>query len=104
MINRKLFNKYYLLNDIIKLNNYQVCYISTNPDKTSLYIIVFTLYKNDMLMNIRYYEIELWNNNEMKLFKEIKTTLYKNFISITFSHCYNISCDSNFDIILLLSF
>ena len=32
LVSIKSFNKNYLLNDVIKLNNYQVCYISTSSD------------------------------------------------------------------------
>ena len=41
------FNTNYLLNDVIKLNNYQVCYISTSSDHTLFKFVTFTLYNSD---------------------------------------------------------
>ena len=34
LVSKSTFNINYLLNDVIKLNNYQVCYISTSSDYT----------------------------------------------------------------------
>lgn len=56
-VNKATYNQDVDLNDVIKLNNYQVCYLSTSSNKYYFQISVFTLYKNDELMNIRYYEI-----------------------------------------------
>ena len=63
------FNKDVNLNDIIKLNDFQICYISVNgEEKTKFKIIIFTLYKNDNFMNIRYYNNEMWNNYGVRIF------------------------------------
>ena len=42
-VSKSTFNINYLLNDVIKLNNYQVCYISTSSD--------YTLFKFVILIN-----------------------------------------------------
>ena len=93
-INDRNFNSDRLLNDIIKLNNFQICYISINNNKTKFKIVVFSLYKNDTLMNIRYYDIEMWTSHGMKIFLDLKAALYKNFISLAFSHCPQSDCSS----------
>ena len=93
-VNKATYNQDVDLNDVIKLNNYQVCYLSTSSNKYYFQISVFTLYKNDELMNIRYYEIEAWTTYTIKIFLNIKSSLYKNFISLTFSHCSQESCSS----------
>ena len=46
-------------------------------------------------MNIRYYEIKLWDDYSRKIFLDIRAALYKNFISITFSNCHLYECNSN---------
>ena len=61
-INKYTFNIDTILNDIIKLNEYQVCYISINDSKSKFYFVTFTLYKDDQLMNIRYYELRCGMN------------------------------------------
>ena len=43
-------------------------------------------------MTIRYYSIEIENNNNFNLFNEVKATLYNNFICITVSYCYENKC------------
>ena len=62
-INDKTFNSDWLLNDIIKLNDFQICYISIDSDKKQFQLVVFTLYKNDNLMNMRYYDVEMYNSH-----------------------------------------
>ena len=46
-------------------------FISVNTDKTIFKIVVLTLYKNDSLLNIRYYNIEMWTNYGIKIFCNI---------------------------------
>ena len=58
-VGKTTFESDILLNDIIKLNDYQVCYCSLDSNKIYFKFVIFTLYKNDELMNIRYYKIEL---------------------------------------------
>ena len=84
-------------NDIIKLNDFQICYISCSEDKTYFRLVTFTLYKSDKLMNIRYYQIEIWANYTMKIFCDIKAGLYKNFISLAFSSCPQSDCSNPYN-------
>ena len=87
-INKEIdFNKDVNLNDMIKLNDFQICFFGVNTGRTQFKIVVLTLYKNDSLMNIRYYNIEMWNHYAIKIFLNIKANLYKNFIALSFSHC-----------------
>ena len=86
-VNDRSFYSDCLLNDIIKLNNFQICYISINQDKKKFQLVVFNLYNNDMYMNMRYYDIDMWNSHRMRIYLCLKASLYKNFISLAFSHC-----------------
>ena len=95
-IDKTTFNKDCNLNDIIKLNDFQVCYISISEDKNYFKFVIFTLYKNDTLMNIRYYQIEMFNTYTAKIFLDIKAALYKNFISIAFSNCPQSDCSISY--------
>ena len=104
------FNKDVNLNDIIKLNDFQICYISVNgEDKTKFKIIIFTLYKDDSLMNIRYYNNEMWNNYGVRIFLNLKADIYKNFIALGFSNCPQYQCyrsieDTHFSSLIIFSY
>ena len=93
-IDKYTFHSHHLLNDIIKLNNFQICYTSISEDKLNFQIVIITLYKSDTLMNIRYYQIEIWITYTKKIYLDIKSGLYKNFVSLAFSHCSQNNCES----------
>ena len=86
------FYKNSKMNDLKKMNNYQICYVSTNEAKKKINIIIFNLYfeKTDML--IRYYSIEINDQNIIMLFNELTSGIYNNFITIAFSHCPQEPC------------
>ena len=96
-------------NDLIKLNDFQTCFVSCNSDRTYFKFVTFTLYKTDTLMNIRYYQIQMWPEYNIKIFCDIKAAVYKNFISIAFSNCENNVCsnpytDEHFSSLIILSY
>ena len=91
-VNKATFDNSYLLNDILRLNDFQTCYISIPSDHNYIKIVIFTLYKSDTLINIRYYQIEMWNTYAIKIFLNIKASMYKNFISFSFSNCPQSEC------------
>ena len=84
-----------LLNDLIKLNDNTVCFVSASKEKTILNVIVFSLYDNDNYMNIRYYFIDIWAKG-IKLFADLKLGLYNNYLIMAFSHCGNEACLENY--------
>ena len=87
IIDKVNLNNNFMLNDLIKLNENKICLISPSNDKLSLYVVVFSLYDNYSKMNIRYYSIAMWNDYNQKIMDDIKISLYKNFLSIAYSHC-----------------
>jgi len=88
------FIKENMLNDIVRLNNYQICYISVSTDKEYFKFVILTLYKSDTLINIKYYQIEMYNTYKMKIFLTLKASIYNDFIALSFSHCPKSSCSS----------
>ena len=74
-----------MLNDLIKLNKKQICLISSSNDNLYLYIVVFSLYDNYSKMNIRYHSTATRNDYNYIFFKEIKSSLCNNFLSIAYS-------------------
>ena len=82
-----------MLNDLIKLNNNTVFFVSTNSDKKGLNIIVFSLYDNDNYINIRYFFINTWEENTIKFYSELRLSLFNNFLLMGFSHCNQEICN-----------
>jgi hypothetical protein len=96
-INKSSFHEEIKLNDLVKLNAYKICFISSSFNKDLLNIIVLSFYNNYEKMNIRYYIIKMWEKYNQKFYKEIKSILYKNFLTIAYSHCPQSNCDENSD-------
>ena len=91
----KNFTKDINLNDMIKISDFQICFISTIIGKTKFKIILLKLYKDDQLMNIRYYNLEMWNDyHNIMIYLNIKADIYKNFIALAYSNCLQSSCQS----------
>ena len=90
----QLFHSDCLLNDIIKLTDYKICYIVPSTDKEDLYIIILNIYRAEKII-IRYYKIQLYNLYNYKILLEIKTILYLNFITFGFSFCRQNNCAVN---------
>ena len=84
------------LNDLIKINDKSLCFIGCSTDKTSLYIVIITLFQKEEQTHFRYFEVK-FNNYNMKIYLDMQLTLYNKFITIAFSYCTQDSCDSNSD-------
>lgn len=92
------FNYYYMLNDILKISDTKICYISTNLDKTELYVVILTLYNNDKNINIKYYIQSICQQNHYMIYKELRLSLYINqYITLATSVCNSISCETDKD-------
>jgi len=46
-------------------------------------------------MYIRYYEINMWEKHQHKIYLNIKAALYNNFISVIYNHCSQTECNKN---------
>ena len=91
------FNTNATLNDIIKLNDNKILYISCSEDKKLLFLVILNLYDNDNYIMIRYYSYNMFNENCIKFFKEIRGFSFNNYISLAFSHCSKESCSEDSD-------
>ena len=92
-INKYNFNTYCLLNDIIKISNKTLCFISTSDTKDILYIVLLHIIdKNNII--IRYYSINIFNLYQYKFFLDMRLHLYKNFITNAFSFCRQEICEN----------
>ena len=82
------------LNDIIKINDNRIAYISTKNDKQNVILLLIDLFNNDKNVVIRKYIISL-DGNEM--YSNLRIFLFKNFIG--FSYCYGIKENCGFRIL-----
>ena len=82
-----------MLNDIITFNNNTICFVSSSNDKLKLNILVFSLYDNDNYMNIRYFLVNIWEENNIKFYCELKLNIFKDFLLMAFSNCEEEDCD-----------
>ena len=74
------------LNDFIKLNNDQICYISTSSTKQYLYITLLTLYNSDSSVSIKSYDINMYSLYNIVFNTQIISNIYNGFITIVFNH------------------
>ena len=92
-INKKTFNYNYLLNDIIKISDNKICFISTSNNRNELYIVLINIFDTKNLA-IRYYSLQISKFYKYQLLSEIKLHLYKKFISLAFNVCTNGKCQN----------
>ena len=83
---KKDFNNNAKMNDLIKINDNQIGYISISDDKKILNIVIFIYFEAEDLF-VRYYEINMLETYQFKFYNEIVAASYNGFISIGFSHC-----------------
>ena len=91
------FNSNAKLNDIMKLNDNMICYISCSEDKNTLIIVTLFFYDNDNYLMQRYYKYEMFTDYQIKFFKEIRAFYFNNYISLAFSHCSTDQCSEDSD-------
>ena len=95
-INQYSFNYDQSLNDFIKLNDQQICYISTSEAKMTLYIIIVTLYDSDTEFSVKYYLQNMNDIYNIVFYRQIISNLYNDFLTIAFSHSIGSDYGSSF--------
>ena len=84
-----------ILNDMIKINEKRFSFISSSNDREKLYIILFDFYDNDRKIKERIYKINLYDLYNYKIYRELTTILYNNFLTLSASACNTEACDQN---------
>ena len=82
-----------LLSDLIKIDDNRFSYIASSNDKTQIFILLFDLYNNDNNLKIRIYRIYLNELYNFRIFREITSILYNNYLTISSSVCNSLPCD-----------
>ena len=88
-----------LLNDIIKITNKKLCFISTSNSKEILYIALINIINKNSIDSIvlRYYSINIFLKYTFKIMGDMKLHLYNNYVAFAFSFCHQSSCEVKSD-------
>lgn len=95
IIDKPLFNYNAKLNDLIKLSDDKFALISCSKDRKKLLIVLFNIYtyQDNLRLSIKYFEINIFENYSIRFYKEIKSILFRDFISIGYSFCSQEECE-----------
>ena len=88
-------NYYYIYNDIIKLNENSIIYLSSENKGDFIMIILIKLLNDDDNVILNYYKIELTYYN-IKIYKDITLFELKGFVGIAMTHYNNSISDKTF--------
>ena len=89
-------------NDIIRLNENKICFISTVDSKDKLYITLINLYEDQYYL-ARVYLIKINEDYQFKIHNEIRVHNYNNFIAFGFSYS-GLDIEANNNSVALLIF
>ena len=93
----KIFSRYLLTNDLIKLNGNKICFASFHKQKTIINFVIINLFFNDEKYKIRYFLLKVKDLFGIYLFIDISFHNYNNFISLGFSFCNQEKCEKDTD-------
>ena len=79
MITKYLFSNNLSLNDIIKIREDKIAFLSTLLDKETLFITLINLY-GDRKIKQRYYSIKLYELYHYKILLDLKLIKYKSIL------------------------
>ena len=96
ILDQRKFNMECLLNDLIKVSDTKVAFISTNDEKDMLYVVLLNVFTTEKIL-IRYYDIRIFSLYNFKIFMDLRAHLYNDFISLAFSFCPQETCDNKTD-------
>ena len=91
--NFKLCNNY-IYNDIIKLSDNNIAYISSQSGSEIITIILIKLLNNYINAIISYYEINIMSQNNLKIYRDITLFNLKGFLGIGMTN-YNYTLNTN---------
>ena len=90
-IEAKNFNKNYMLNDLMPINDNEIYFASSSLDREILYIIKLKL--NYTGISKQMITINMLQENNMKFYKDLKIIGYDKSLAIGFSHCNLKKCE-----------
>ena len=96
-LDKKEFNNEILYNDLIKVNDNKLCFISTSENKEEMYIVSIYIH-NDKTVVIRYYLFNIFSKYTFKFYTSITAHSFNNYIAMAFSFCRTESCGTTNDV------
>lgn len=82
------FNKDVLLNDIEKISEEKISFISTTDTKEKLIVVMIHLFIQDQNIKIRYYSLEIYKLFNYKFFSDLNVHPYNNkYVTMASSFC-----------------
>ena len=87
------YNESCLLNDIFRLSNNKICFISVSTNKETLYITIINIFDENKLIP-RYYYMNIYELFNYKIFLSLRGNNFNNFASIAFSFCQSKNCEN----------
>ena len=84
----------YAINDLVKLNDNNIIFTSVMSNYENIVIIMIKLLNEDRNVLINYYKIELKNEYNIKIYKDITTFTINNLFGIGMTN-YNYSLSSS---------
>ena len=97
-LTKRNFNSLLLANDIIKLSKNKICFSSIDTSKTSIYIVLISIFNDDTNYKIRYYSLNVKDLKNYYLYGDIRLHNYNNYIAYAFRFCKSSSCGEDIDI------
>ena len=95
ILNKVVSNPNLMYNDIIKLDDYEICFFSVNQEREVFNVILIKEYNSHL--SIKYYSVDCYLLYNYKFYSDISIFSYNNFISLISSYCINGNCNSDED-------
>ena len=87
------FNYDCLLNDLIRISDFKISFITMDINKEILYIILLEIY-SPKSFSIKLYKIDIYNIYNIKFYNDIREHLYNQLISFGFNYCNKKNCEN----------
>ena len=91
LTNNIYFINYCLKNDLIKISDNKICFITSSSTNETLYIILIDIMKSKDI-SLRYYSYNIFKLNNYKILLDMRGYLYNKFIALAFSYCPKDTC------------
>ena len=89
------YSTHSLLNDLIKINDKRLSFISSSNNREKLYIILFDFSDSDNKIRERIYKIYLYGLYNYVIYRELSSISYNDYLTLSLSACYSYPCDKS---------
>ena len=99
ILDKYILNKDKFCNDLIQISNNKLGFFSMSNDLKTLFIIIINSFQSygTNKIKIRYYSMKIYDLINNKLFENIKTHIFNDFIIIGANYCSDTYCNERTD-------